>query len=489
MNQFAVTAQEMRSMEQAAFDYGVPPVLVMENAARALCGEIESMLSGARDKRVLFLCGPGNNGGDGLACARLFAQRGGKSCVYLPVAPKTPSARDNEQYARYLGIPVLFELPSPAQFDLCVDALLGIGQTRAPEGKIALAAEWINQAGLPVVSVDVPTGMDGDTGHVFDPCVRADVTVTFHAAKLGLLLTDRRESVGDLRIAPIGIHACDRGIPYYPMDALDALLPPRDQNAHKGSCGRVLVYAGSLGKAGAAAMCALGALKAGAGLVTVACPETIIPTLQALIPNAMCVPLDKADTVAFDVLAAGCGIGTDENARLQLIKLLQKADSCVLDADALNIISQDITLLENLRSEAVLTPHPGEMARLCGKSVDYIQHHRIEVATEFAQRYGVTLLLKGCATVIAAPDGRIAFNTSGSPAMAKGGMGDVLAGVISSLAAQGYPLFESAVCGAYIHGLAGEKGEVLFSQYGLTPEDMPRLICEVIKEKTVHNLV
>lgn len=455
-------------MEQAAFDYGVPPVLVMENAARALCGEIESMLGIAKDKRVLFLCGPGNNGGDGLACARLFAQRGGKSCVYLPVAPKTPSARDNEQYARYLGIPVLRELPSPAQFDLCVDALLGIGQTRAPEGKIALAAEWINHAGLPIVSVDVPTGMDGDTGHVFDPCVRADVTVTFHAAKLGLMLTDRRSYVGDLRIAPIGIHACDRGIPYYPVDALDALLPPRDKNAHKGSCGRVLVYAGSPGKAGAAAMCALGALKAGAGLVTIACPEEMIPTLQALVPNAMCVPLDKADTVAFDVLAAGCGIGTDESARLQLVKLLQKADICVLDADALNLLAASPF---DLPKTTVLTPHPLECARLLHCDLQDVLHDPIDAARRLSVAYKCTAVVKNAVSVIAEGK-KIALNTAGSPALAKGGSGDALCGILSATLCEKQDPFESSRIACLRMGAAAQKGAAVHGERGLLTSDM-----------------
>ena len=467
MNRYAVTAQEMRTLEQTAFSQGVPPLLLMENAARNVAEALLDLPGKNYAKNVLFLCGPGNNGGDGIAAARLFKEMGGNAVIYLAAAPKTESARANLAYAEYLGIPVTKQLPAPAEFDACVDALLGIGQSRAPEGAVADAVRWMNGANLPVVSVDVPTGISSDTGRVFDPCVRANVTVTFHRAKLGLLVTDQLDLTGEVRVTPIGLTNDESGIPYYGADALPHLLPPRSRNAHKGSCGRVLVYAGSTGKAGAAAMCALGALKAGAGLVTIACPADIIPTLQVLVPNAMCVPAEDADKVPFDVLAAGCGIGTDENARRHLERLVKKADLCVLDADALNLLAASPF---DIPKNCVLTPHPLECARLLHIPLQDVLADPIGCARALAAKYGCTCVVKNAVSVIADRD-RTALNTVGSPCLAKGGSGDALCGILSACLWEMKDPFESTRCACLRMGDAAVRAQNVSGDRGVLTAD------------------
>ena len=472
MNRYAVTAQEMRMLEQAAFDQGVPPLLLMENAARHVAAALFALPDHKKAHKAIFLCGPGNNGGDGIAAARLFCEMGGEAVICLAAAPKTESAKANLAYAKYLGIPVTDTLPDAAPFDACVDALLGIGQSRAPEGAIADAVQWMNDAGIPIVSADVPTGMDSDTGHVFDPCVRADVTVTFHKAKLGLMLTDHLDFVGDLRVAPIGLSNDDTGIPYYGADTLPQLLPPRSRNVHKGSCGRVLVYAGSTGKAGAAAMCALGALKAGAGLVTIACPADIIPTLQVLVPNAMCVPVEMADQIPFDVLAAGCGIGTDENARMHLERLIKKADRCVLDADALNLLAASPFPVPK---GCVLTPHPLECARLLDMPLTDMLASPIGCAKALAAKYHCTCVVKNAVSVIADSE-RIALNTVGAPCLAKGGSGDALCGILSACLWEMKDPFESTRCACLRMGDAAQRAQADQGDRGVLTADWLRYL-------------
>ena len=473
MSKFAVAAWEMRMIERKAFDQGVPPLLVMENAARETAKAALRMLEGKKARRALFLCGQGNNGGDGLAAARIFQQAGGQAAVYMPMEPQTPNAIENLAYARYLGIPVLKALPSPVLFDLIIDALLGIGLTRAPEGVLYDAIEWANTSSLPILSVDIPSGMDANTGIVPGICIHASETITFHAAKLGLLLTPALPFTGKVTVADIGLIDDAVGIPYYTREDLPALLPPRPVNAHKGSCGRVLIYAGSKGKAGAAAMCALGALKAGAGLVTIACPDEIMPVLQTLVPNAMCISLNEADTVSFDVLAAGCGIGQTEEARSHLIRLTEKAKTCVLDADALNLLAQQpFTLPEN----TVLTPHPLECARLLQGTLEEVLAKPLHCAKQLSEKYNCTALLKSAVSVIAKGN-HTALNPHPAPALAKGGSGDALCGILAATLCEFGDPFESSRIAALRMSAAAQDAALQSGDRGiLTGEMLQQLI-------------
>ena len=298
-----ITGKEMRRLESEAFAGGADPLIAMEHAAEGVARHLFLMVP---SPRALVVCGQGNNGADGLAAARLIRAGGGDCEAVLLGEMKTDEGRRNLNFLRYLGIPVtdVFpEDPAALGFNCVVDALWGTGFSGAPRGK---GGEWIgriNRSGLPVLSVDMPSGMDADTGMCCGDCVHADKTVTFHAPKAGLYFSPVSDFCGERVCWDIGFRHTESGMEALTEDDLDRLLPPRPSSLHKGRAGRVLVLAGSPGKAGAAAMCALGALRAGAGLVTVACPEEVMPVLQTLVPNAMCVPRDEVLSAApaFDV--------------------------------------------------------------------------------------------------------------------------------------------------------------------------------------------
>ena len=393
---YAVTPRLMRALEARAFSLGASPLLMMEEAADAVVRALEGALHGCAGKRVLVVSGPGNNGGDGLAAARKLIMRGACVTVWQVGEVRTEEARVNFAYAKALGVEILelADAPeiSPASYDAVVDALLGTGLTRPPEGLFLKVIEVVNALCAPVVlSVDIPSGMDGATGGVqYDErglmgrmprCVCATHTVTLGYPKFGLYLTPLRDAVGELTIAPLAIPTGDPAFSLpnrrpaldgFTNDAAEVAsasdlpdrLPKRSKNAHKGTCGRVLLYAGSMGFAGAAAMAATAALRAGAGLVTIACEKEIIPILQTLVPNAMCMEIGEAlkSPPAHDALAVGCGIGTGKRARTALLSLLKNEKTpVVLDADALNMLAlEPFELPEN----AILTPHVGEAARL-----------------------------------------------------------------------------------------------------------------------------
>ena len=372
----------MRGAEEKWFrESGVPSIAVMERAAQALADAISGELP--EGAAVYFACGTGGNGGDGMACARLLCGRY-RCTIVQPRAPRHPDAVANLARARACGIPVYEhagDLPRP---DAWVDALFGTGLSRAPSGAEAGLIERINAdraaSGVRVYSADIPSGLNGRTGQAFSPCVRADRTITFQYLKTGLALGDGLDAAGEAGVA-------DVGFPAFPEDVFDAklldagdvarLLPPRPRNIHKGQCGHLLIVAGSLGMAGAAAMCALAALRSGAGLVTVACPASIVSVLQTLAPQAMCVPLEECSgAIAASAVpalrealrgknAAVVGCGLSRRAAPEAVRaVLESGVPAVVDADALNLLSGQPELLGLLRPHHVLTPHPGEARRL-----------------------------------------------------------------------------------------------------------------------------
>ena len=381
-----ITPEQMRAMEQRYFaETGTASIDLMEVAAAALCAAITRRYG--VNRTVYFACGPGGNGGDGYACARLYA-RGGGRCAVFPGAPaKTPDAVENRRLALEMGIPEL-EANAGERPDLWVDALYGTGLSRAPEGAAAALIERMNAdraAGSRLVAADIPSGLNGRTGAAFSPCVCADATVTFQFAKAGHFLADGLDVCGEIEVADIGIPA-----DFFPedlprlMETGDALaaLPEKRRNVHKGMSGHLLIVAGSLGMAGAAAICAQAALHSGAGLVTVAAPASIVPILQVLAPCAMCVPLPEAggaisdeaeETVAALLTgkrAAVCGCGLSTRASTAVIgRLLASGLPTLFDADGLNLIAAEPSLKAMLAPHHLITPHPGEAARLLGRRV------------------------------------------------------------------------------------------------------------------------
>lgn len=510
-----LTPADMRKTEEQAFAQGVPSLVLMEHAAEAVTDALEEALGGdCRGKRALFLCGTGNNGGDGLAAARLFSQRGGCPTVWLSGEPKTPDAKTQlkwlvacrEADIRNIGVLPPEEWPftegcSPkASFDGYVDALLGTGLKGRPD---EITARLINvpyhdfsPIHHPVIAVDIPSGINGLTGEAFGGAyVHADVTVTFHAPKPGLFLTKDREAVGRVMTVDIGLWDMMRSgdcLALAPSQLNCRMLLPRalarlgirPLAAHKGDCGRVLIYAGSMGMAGAAAMCAKAAVTAGAGLTTIACPREIIPILQASVPNAMCMDIAEAveSPPSYDVLVVGPGLSQHEDIWALIQGLFDPTKPSVWDADALNLLAKHPY---SLGKNAVITPHPGEAARLLGWSLERVLAARLAAARALCEKYGCTVALKSDVTVLCEinPQGpQYLLNATGSPALAKGGSGDVLAGILAvCLHERALPL-EAAALACLWHGLAGIAGEKAFGQRELTSDELIRCLYPAEKE-------
>lgn len=458
---YIVTPEEMRGVEQAAFDRGTPSLLLMETAARAAYEQLRTLLP--RGGRAVFLCGPGNNGGDGLAMARMWRLAGHEAAVVLPAEPRTPDAQANHRYAQALGIPVERGLIGHA--DVLVDALFGTGFRGAvvPDSEMGRLIAAANAAGCPILSVDIPSGMDGLTGAAAGACVRATRTVTFHAAKRGLILTARPELVGKLTIADIGLPQ-GAGIPW--ADDLSELLPPRSATAHKGDCGRVVIHAGSEGMAGAAVMAALACLRAGGGLVTAVCPREVIPILQKAVPNAMCRAAEERPDLRCDARLLGCGLAETPATWEELLRLHDPAIPEVWDAGALNLLArQPLRLGEN----AYITPHLGEAARLLGWDIPQIAADPLAAARALSEKYACHVALKSAVTVLCDPKGRLAVNALPAPALAKGGSGDALAGILAALLGQRLSGLRALQAACLWHSLAGKiAGERIGVRAALT---------------------
>jgi len=488
-----ITPAQMRAMEQRFFaETGTASIDLMERAAEALCAAIVARFGPG--KTAYFACGPGGNGGDGYACARLYAKTGGR-CALFPAAPaKAPDAVANRERALALGIPEYAPdaaVPAP---DIWVDALYGTGLSRPPEGPAAELIRRMNAERLPgakVIAVDIPSGLDGLTGAAFEPCVRADLTVTFQFEKTGHWLADGLDACGAIEAADIGIpdefHPEAMAALVGREDALSA-LPPKPRNAHKGMNGHLLVVAGSVGMAGAAALCAKAALRSGAGLVTVASPTSIVPVVQTLAPCAMAIPLPERDgaispeaVAMLEAALAGkdavaCGCGLSRRAAPQAVKLLLECGlPALFDADALNLIAADPALKALLRPHHLITPHPGEAARLLGRRVTDPLADALALA-----ELGCTPLLKGATSVIPVA-GQPWLSASGCAGMAKGGSGDVLTGLTGALMAQ-YAAASAklagirlALCAAFaseLHGRAGEIAQQRVGIRGMCAEDL-----------------
>lgn len=479
-------------MEHAFLDgTGYPSILLMEHAAQAVVRVLGNVISEPK-ACVLFVCGGGNNGGDGFAAARLHVARGGAARVICtrPIGLLRGDALTNAQLLTAMGVELtLFQGDEGHAFIGCeaiVDGLFGTGLDREVLGDEALLIEAINESRLPVVAADIPSGVDGRTGKVLGCAVHADHTVTFHRPKTGHYLYPGRALAGELHVEDIGIFPqwddAD-GECILSDDDVEALLPRRTRDAHKGSAGRALIVAGSRGMAGAAALCAMGCVRSGAGLTRIALTQDVLQSVQSLCScaTAQVVPqqngvIGVAAKPIFenllgdnDALALGPGLGT-RGETFEAIKCLIQSDlPKVIDADALNMLAEKRDCVVGRHS--VLTPHPGEMARLCRESIDGVLASPIEYAIELARRCEAVVLLKGATTIIT--DGEdITLNITGCEGMAKGGSGDVLTGVITSLLAQGLGPYDAARVGAFLHGRAGERAGAKIGMRQMTAEDL-----------------
>jgi ADP-dependent NAD(P)H-hydrate dehydratase / NAD(P)H-hydrate epimerase len=477
-------SRQMRAADEAAIRGGTPSLTLMENAAEGVARVVRARFRGWR--RAVVVCGPGNNGGDGLAAARLLA---GELVVRVFTLSDPDAHRGdpavNVRRAREAGLSVeslsgagSLETLSRAlaEADGIVDALFGTGLDRPLEGLAADAVQSINRAGRPVVAVDVPSGLSSDTGAVAGVAVDAAITVALAAPKVCHALPPARHLCGELVVADIGIPRSLLELEGHALylataDGVRERLPPRARAAHKGDAGHVAIVAGSRGKTGAAVLAARGALRAGAGLVTVFCPTSLEPVVVAALPEAMTQGLAERDGALdapagaelvrrldkFDAAVVGPGIGTVPGTVAAVEQVVREVRiPLVLDADGLNIFAGRADVLARREGPLVATPHPGEAGRLLGRAARDVQANRLDAARELARRTRSCVLLKGEASLTVTPEGRVVVNSSGTPLLATAGSGDVLSGLIAALLAAGLAPPDAAAAGAWLHGAAGE---------------------------------
>lgn len=485
-----VTGQEMKSLDKKAVEeYGISNLLLMEHAAKSVADTVMAVAAEHEWSKAVVLCGGGNNGGDGFGAARWLQQYGmkvralligtreselqGSAAVQLSMFLKaggelhTVLEKEDVQLAEIACL----------KADVLVDAVIGTGFHGELKGAVQEVCRIVNATGKYVVAVDVPTGINADDGMSADDAVKADCTVTMGMLKTGLLLYPAKNYVGQIVVADIGmpeklLDGCESKKYLLTPAIVKKLLPLRSANAHKGDAGKIVLAAGSPAYTGAAALAAAAAVKAGGGLVSLLTPlscrdilsikltEVMVHGLLERMPGvlgggAAVDILNKAD--AADVLAIGPGLGTSENTFEVVREVIRKSTvPVVIDADALSAMKEHTDLLKEMTVPKVLTPHPGEMARLTGMTAEQVDRERVEIAAAYAREWNAVIVLKGAPTVIGCPDGTVYINTTGCNAMATGGSGDVLTGIIAALAGQNISLQEAAVCGVYLHGMAGE---------------------------------
>ena len=481
-----VTSAEMAAIERDAITrYKIPRATLMEAAGRSVADWIVRQYREYLSPKstIYVFCGPGNNGGDGLICARYLAEGGySVEVVLLTSAP--------------------LDLPRPKKGDLIVDALFGTGFNRPPEGPAMALIRLMNRSKTPVVSVDIASGLSADTGRPLRLAVRADSTVTFQLMKQGQALYPGCELSGKLHIADIGIppllikqHQLKRHMVM--REDVARWLKPRAKDSHKGSYGHAVVVGGELGKIGAGLLAAKAFMRAGGGLASFALPETSYERIDPRFLELMYIPLHTdAPTLTSAIVAPlakhldrkavcilGPGLGSTVQAQAFVTDFLTKVHvPIVLDADGLNCIARDLDLLAHHRGRLILTPHPGEMSRLTGRKIAAIQEDRVAAARDFAVTYDVYLVLKGYRSVIATPQGEIFINTSGNPGMATAGMGDVLSGVIAAFVAQGYSMKHALLLGVHIHGLAGDRVCAEKGERGILAQDVIEALPNVMRD-------
>ncbi len=498
-----VDAVQMREIDRRTIeDFGLASAVLMERAGLSVVKRITDLFDPSR--KVVVLAGGGNNGGDGLVAARLLHNAGWDVRAFV-VSPRDGLSRDclgQFETALKMGVRIEAEkIPSPRELSgaVVVDALVGTGLNKPLRDGLSLLVKRVNRARTDVVAVDIPTGISADTGRIMGTAVKADVTVTFGLPKRGHLFHpgagySGRLFVEDIGFPPALLNAADLRLELVEQARVPGLLPPRNRNSHKGDYGHVFVAGGSPGKTGAPLLCAKAALRCGAGLVTIGVPDTIITSLSASVLEEMTMPLPSTPRGGLsgegtgavleflrskaDVLAIGPGLSTEvETVGFVLETVAGSPVPLVIDADGLNALSSlgrrgAASFLRELRSPAVLTPHPGEMARLLGTDVADVSGDPVAAARGLASEAGVHVVLKSVPVVTAAPDGRCFINTTGNPGMATAGTGDVLTGVVASLMAQGLTPLHAAVAGVFLHGLSGDLAAAVRTEHALTAGDL-----------------
>jgi NAD(P)H-hydrate epimerase len=508
-----VTAEEMRSIDVRTIEeYGVPGVVLMERAGLAVVSKIKEIFG---RKRVFVVSGSGNNGGDGLVVAKNLFEEGWDVRVFLTSNPEDIKGDALLQYkiAKKYGVPIFpvkqlltHHSSLITKHSIFVDALLGTGLSKDVTGLLLKVIQLINKIKLPVIAVDIPSGISSDNGQIMGEAIKADYTVTFGLAKRGHFLHPGAQYTGQLFIEDIGfpselLTSNNLNVSELTEQEVACLLPVRKKYAHKGNYGHVLIIAGSRGKTGAAFMAARACLRSGAGLVTIGVPETLADVFQTRVTEEMALVLpdrgdgtlaEKASGVILDfvernadVIAVGPGIGVSADTSIILKSLIQHSTApLVIDADGINSLQGDRKILSKSKAPIILTPHPGEMARLLQRRVregvkalisdllTEIERDRINTAISFAMETKTHLVLKGVPTIIAEPNGNAYINSTGNPGMATAGTGDVLTGMISGFLGQGLKPRDASILGVYTHGLAGDIAASKKGFYSLIATDI-----------------
>jgi hydroxyethylthiazole kinase-like uncharacterized protein yjeF len=511
-----VTVTQMKKAEQECSKFGISLGQLMENAGKAAAQEIRQLLGNLPQQNILVLVGPGNNGGDGLVAARYLFDWGVGRIKVLSCG-KRPVDDDNlaavlKRGIHYRELELDYNLSKFTEWlseaNGVLDAFFGTGKSRQLEGIFADVLKVVKSARqsrpeLSLIALDIPSGIDADSGSVDPVTPYFDYTITLGCPKLGLFNLPAAEHAGKIKIVDIGLPTQlveDLNTELMTSKKIKGLLPLRPSISHKGTFGRVLALTGSINYPGAACLACGATIRAGAGLATLAIAQSLLRLIASKMPEITYLPLAEsshgiipADTVKilhqhlpqYNVFLIGCGIGQSQSVQETVKTILfdsqVKLPAVVVDADGLNNLASSPDWYQQYKSEAIFTPHPAEMSRLSGQTIKDIQINRIELTRQSAQKWNKVIVLKGAYTVVAAPDGRIMVSPFANAGLASAGTGDVLAGTIAGMAAQGLALFESAVCGVYLHGLAAEMVKVEIGDTGMLASDLLPMLPKAIK--------
>jgi len=512
---YLVTAQQMKDMDSLSIEsFGIPGIILMESAGRGTVDALFRHFPHAGQMKVGIAAGRGNNGGDGFVIARYLASSRIEVAVYL-LSEKhhvRGDAAANLKLLEQMGVSI-HEIPDMAafeshqermrQYDLWVDAMLGTGLKSDVRGLFKEIIEFLNTLQKPIIAVDIPSGLDSDTGKPRSCCIKAKVTVTFGLPKIGQVVLPGMEFVGTLEVVDIGIppavvNKVDPKQHLITREMVKTCFKSREVQSHKGTTGHLLVIGGSPGKTGAVVMTSRAAMRVGAGLVTLGVPKSLNVAMESQLTEVMTEPLSENANQTLGLstyekivsllkdkkgLAIGPGLGTAKPTRNLVRRLIQTSPvPVVIDADGLNSLVGGLGCLKGHKVPVVMTPHPGEMAKLIGTTASRVQQERIREARNFATTHKVYLVLKGARTVIAHPDGTVLINPTGNPGMASAGMGDVLTGIIAGLIVQDLPIGEAVNAGVYLHGCAADFLAQSRSPVGFLASDVIEILPAQIKE-------
>lgn len=502
----AVTGIDMGKIDKYTIEkIGVPGIVLMENAALKVVKHIDLYIEQNQIKmpKVIIIAGKGNNAGDAFAVARHLINSGISVKIYCLFDKEKlmGDAKTNFDILQTIGADIKFVQENSGLIEfyndvinshILLDGIFGTGFKGQIKGHIAKIVEIINDNANYIMSIDIASGIEAATGKIADICIKANKTVTFELPKIGQLVYPGIYNTGHLAIEKIGmpkesIQSIELDTNLTDIEFIKSTMPKRKDEFNKGNCGKVVIITGSTGMAGSGCIAAKSSLRTGSGLVYIAAPASLMNIYQSVVPEAVSIGLKDNDGIISkectdsifamlkkcNVAAIGPGISTNKNLYNILSSIAQNADiPLVIDADALNVISQDTNIFKEFHKDIVITPHPGEMSRLTGLDINYIQQNRIEVAKKYACIWGVSVVLKGARTIVANKDGGIYINPTGNSGMATAGSGDSLSGIIASLIGQGVSSFEAAIVGTYIHGLAGDIAAESKGTFGLNAMDI-----------------